>query len=93
MEKDGSSLIKVSKVGNVMLLVGAACLCVVVLAFVATAVYELIKPPTDMHLPGLISAMLMFYLAPVGGILLILGGVLRFGALIILRRNAKKNGS
>lgn len=56
------------------LLWGAAvCLVLPVLAWWGTALYEALVPPTDMHLPGLLTAALVLYLAPVGVVLLVLG--------------------
>ena len=49
-----------------------ACLLLPALALLGTALYEELVPPTDMHLPGLLTAMLVLYLAPVGAVLLVL---------------------
>ena len=49
------------------------------IAFAATAVYEWIVPPTDMHLPGLLTAALILYAAPIGSILLVVGGLIKIG--------------
>jgi len=59
---------------------GGGLLLLTAVAFAATAIYEWIVPPTDMHLPGLLTAVMMFYIAPVGGILLALAGLMRIGA-------------
>ena len=74
--KKYSTLSKFAKIGVIALCIGTACLGIVGLAFVVAAVYEQIKSPTDMHLPGLVSAMLLLYLAPIGGLLIILAGLL-----------------
>ena len=50
-----------------------ACLALPALALLGTALYEGLVPPTDMHLPGLLTAVLVLYVAPVGVVLLILG--------------------
>ncbi|MBK19827.1 MAG: hypothetical protein CMM52_13420 [Rhodospirillaceae bacterium] len=44
--------------------------------FVAISfIYELIETPTDLHLPGLISAIAIRYLAPMGLVFVVLGSV------------------
>ncbi len=83
MKKSDIILIMVSKVGKFLLLAGSSCVLLTAIAFVATAVYESIVPPTDMHLPGLLTACLMVYLAPVGGIAIIVGGLLSISVLFI----------
>ena len=49
-----------------------ACLLLPALAWLGTALYEMLVPPTDMHLPGLLTAVLVLYVAPVGVVLLVL---------------------
>jgi hypothetical protein len=49
------------------------CLVLPILALLGTALYERLVPPTDMHLPGLLTAMLILYVAPLGLVLLVLG--------------------
>jgi len=63
------------KTARVSFLVGGVLVLLTLLAFLATAIYETIVPPTDMHLSGLLTAAMMLYVAPVGGILLALGGL------------------
>ena len=49
---------------------GGGLLLLTAIAFAATAIYERMVPPTDMHLPGLLTAVMILYAAPIGGILL-----------------------
>ncbi len=49
------------------------CSALPILAWLGAALYEELVPPTDGHLPGLLTAALVLYLAPVGLVLLILG--------------------
>jgi hypothetical protein len=49
------------------------CLLLPALAWLGTGLYEKLVPPTDMHLPGLLTAVLVLYVAPVGVVLLVLG--------------------
>lgn len=49
------------------------CLVLPALAWLGTALWERLVPPTDMHLPGLLTALLVLYLAPAGLVLLLLG--------------------
>ncbi len=56
------------------LLWGAAvCLVLPALAWLGTALYEGLVPPADGHVPGLLAAILVLYVAPVGVVLLVLG--------------------
>ena len=71
-----------SKLRAVLFWGGIGCLLITMIAFVGTAIYEWIIPPTDMHLPGLITAVLMFYVAPSGVVLLVLRGLLRITSLL-----------
>jgi hypothetical protein len=65
---------------------GGGLLLLTAIAFAATAVYEWIVPPTDLHLPGLLTAAMMFYAAPIGVILLALGGLMRIGTSFAHRK-------
>ena len=65
---------------------GGGLLLLTAIAFAATAIYEKIVPPTDMHLPGLLTAVMMIYAIPIGVILLALAGLMRIGASIAHRR-------
>ena len=70
---------------------GGGLIFLTVIAFVATAIYEWIVPPTDMHLPGLLTAAMMFYVAPIGGIMLTLGGLMWVGLSFAHRKRSKEN--
>ena len=70
---------------------GLGLLLLTLLAFAATAIYEWISPPTDMHLAGLLTAVLMFHVAPVGAVLFASGGLAWIGLTLAQRRNPKKN--
>lgn len=65
---------------------GGGLLILTAIAFASTAIYEWIVPPTDMHLPGLLTALMMLYAAPIGGLLLALAGLMRIGTSIAHRR-------
>lgn len=67
------------KIARVLCMAGGALVLLTIIAALATAIYETIVPPTDMHLPGLLTAAMMLYVAPVGGILLVLGGLMWIG--------------
>jgi hypothetical protein len=73
-----------SKIGKVLLLGGGACILVTVMVSIATAIYELMVVPTDMHLLGLLTTLLMFAVAPIGGVALTLGVLLRFIAHVVI---------
>lgn len=49
------------------------CLLLPTLAWLGTALYEQIVPPTDSHLAGILTVALVLYVAPVGSVLLVLG--------------------
>lgn len=51
---------------------GLICLALPALALLSTYLYGRVVPPTDMHLPGLLSALLLLYVTPVGLVLLLL---------------------
>jgi len=69
----------VRKAARVSFLGGAALILLTVIAFIATAIYEWMVPPTDMHLPGLVTAVMMLYVAPIGGVALLFGGLMWVG--------------
>lgn len=73
--------------------IGCGLLVLTVMAFSATAIYESIVEPSDMHLPGLLTAVIIFYAVPTGFILLALGGLMRLGAFLRQRRKTVKNTS
>jgi hypothetical protein len=72
---------------------GGGLILLTLVAFVSAAIYEWIVPPTDMHLPGLLTAVMMFCVAPVGAILLALGGLMRLGLFLAYRRTSTENTS
>ncbi len=49
------------------------CLLLPALAWLGTALWERLVPTADLHLPGLLAALLVSYLAPAGLVLLVLG--------------------
>ena len=51
------------------------CIALPILAWLAAALYENSVAPTDGYLPGLLTAALVLYLAPVGLVLLVLGSL------------------
>jgi hypothetical protein len=65
-----------STAGRLLISLGVACIAVTAVSFGGTLVYEALNPPTDMHLPGIISASLIVYVLPVGLMLALAGGVL-----------------
>jgi hypothetical protein len=75
------------KIGSVSCLAGGALVLFTLIAFVSTAIYETVVPPTDMHLAGLLTAAMAFYVAPVGVVLLILGGLTRLGVFLLCRKS------
>lgn len=78
-------------VARISCLGGGALVLLTMIAFVATAIYETVVPPTDMHLPGLVTAAMMFYVAPVGGILLVLGGLMWIGVSFVDRSSGRQH--
>ena len=78
------------KTARVSFLGGGALVLLTLIAFLATAIYETIVPPTDMHLPGLLTAVMMLYVAPVGGILLVLGGLTWIGISLVDRNSGRQ---
>ena len=69
---------------------GGALVLLPIIAFLATAIYETMVPPTDMHLPGLLTAAMLLYVAPVGGTLLVLGVLLWIGRSFVDRRSGRQ---
>lgn len=72
---------------KVLLLTGGALVLLTLIAFFATAIYETIVPPTDMHLAGLLTAVMLFYVAPFGGVLLVLGGLVWGGSWFLCSKS------
>ena len=70
---------------------GGGLVLVTMIAFMVTAIYERIVPPTDMHLLGLWTTVMMFYVAPVGGIMIVLGGLMWIGVALAQRSKSTKN--
>ena len=69
--------------------IGKALIILVISSFIITAIYEWLIPPTDMHLLGLLTTILLFYVAPIAFILLLLAGLGKI-YLSIINRNEKK---
>ncbi len=66
---------------------GGALIGLTACSLLITFIYEWIVPPTDMHPLGLLSAVLLFYLAPVGAALVAVGGILWIGATFATRKD------
>ena len=81
------------KIGRISCIGGGLLVLLTIIAFVATAIYETIVPPTDMHLPGLLTAAMMRYVAPVGGILLVSGGLTWIGMFLVGRSSGRQRGA
>jgi hypothetical protein len=73
MPAQPDGLARLRRVARRLLWGALACLVLPALALLGTALYEELVPPTDMHLPGLLSVVLVLYVAPVGVVLLVLG--------------------
>jgi hypothetical protein len=86
-------LTSLRKTAHVSCLGGGALILLTLVAFFGCAIYEWIVPPTDMHLPGLLTAVMMFYVAPIGGVALLLGGLMRMLASLLEHRKFGANGS
>jgi hypothetical protein len=48
------------------------CLVLPALAWLGTTLWQRLAAPAEMHLPGLLTALLVLYVAPVGLVLLVL---------------------
>ena len=83
-------LLPVRKAARVSFLGGAALILLTVIAFIATAIYESMVPPTDMHLPGLVTAVMMLYVVPIGAVALLFGGLMWVGGSLVERRSKRK---
>jgi len=68
-----SGLARLRGVARRLLWGAVVCLLLPGLAWLGTALYEELVPPTEGHLPGLLTVLLVLYLAPVGVVLLVLG--------------------
>ncbi len=86
-------LLFLRKTARVLCLGGGALVLLTLIAFIATCIYEWFVPPTDMHLPGLLTAIMMFYVAPIGGVALLLGALMRTMASLLKHRDLAKNSS
>ena len=75
------------KIARISCLSGGALVLLTIIAFlVATAIYTVVPPtPTNMLLPGLLIAAMMFF-APAGGILLVFGGLMWIGVSLRISR-------
>ena len=91
MTKQGKSILQ--RVTAWLCWFGGGLLLLTAIAFTATAIYEWIVPPADMHLPGLLTAAMILYVAPIGGILLVLGGMMWIGVSFANRRKSTDNSS
>ncbi len=72
---------------------GGGLLLSTAIALAVAAIYEWIVSPSDMHLPGLVSATMIFYAAPIGVILLALGGLMRIGTSFAYRNKTSNDVS
>lgn len=70
-------------------LVGLSCILLTTIIFIVNYVSEVMFPPRDMYFFGLITTIMIFYVAPIGGIALLLGGLM----CIIGSRFTRKNNS
>ncbi|WDE96340.1 hypothetical protein PQO03_11530 [Lentisphaera profundi] len=70
--------------------IGFALMILVITTFLITVIYEWLVPPTDMHILGLLTAILLLYVAPIASILLLFAA---FGKihLSFIKRNKENN--
>ena len=74
--------------GRILFYTGCTILLVTVAVSVGTALYEWIIPPTDMHLLGLLTAVMIFYVAPLGAILFVIGGLTWLFVFLATRKHS-----
>ena len=67
------------RISQFLCFTGGGIFFLTVIMSLTTAIYEWMFPPTDMYLLGLLTTAMMFYAAPIGVILLILGCMIRVG--------------
>ncbi len=72
---------------------GVVCLILPALVWLGTALYEQLVPPAEGHLPGLLTVVLVLYVAPVGVVLLILGLVAGGWAWWLGRERARETST
>lgn len=68
------------KTGRVLFSVGGAFVLIAWVAVGAATLYDRFVPGTDMSVPGFLAAVMFGRLAPLGGVLLVIGGLLWIGA-------------
>lgn len=68
---------------------GTGALLLTGIALATTALFEQIVKPTDMHLAGLLSAVLMIYLLPLGALTLAVAGLMKLGISIIIKKHPR----
>lgn len=78
------------KMARIACFTGCALVMITQLTFLATVLYGKIIPPTDMHLPGLLTAVMMLYLAPLGSVLFVVGGLLWMSIYFLDRQVPKE---
>jgi hypothetical protein len=61
---------------RIFLTVGLVLVFLTLAALLGAAIYEWFVPPTDMHWPGLLAAAMLMFVAPVGGFLVCVGGLI-----------------
>ena len=79
----------ITKIGWFSCLFGLSCILLTTVIFIANYLYEIISPPTDMYLFGLITTIMMFYIAPIGGMVLSLGGAIYIVGWILKRKGGE----
>jgi hypothetical protein len=72
---------------------GIALIILIAISFLITVIYEWLVPPTDMHLLGLLSAALFFYLGPLACVLLLLAVIAKIWLSFINRKNSSHKDS
>ncbi len=77
------------KIGWLFCIVGLLCILLSTIIFIVNCIYEVIFPPRDMYFFGLVTTIMIFYVAPVGGIVLLVGGAMG----IVDNRFARKDNS
>ena len=73
--------------GRVLCIVGGALVLFALVAVVAATIYDRIVPGTDMSVPGFLAGVMLGRLAPLGGVLLVVGGLIWIGASFAGRRS------
>ncbi len=77
------------KTGRVLCIVGGALVLFALLAVVAATIYDRTVPGDDPTLPGFLAAVMLGRLAPLGGVLLVGGGLIWIGASFAGRRSTE----